>query len=833
MLSSGNMMAGITASARPAAAGVLLAGLLASALAAIPVRAATAPATTPSASARQDGFVPLHFDAVRGRLLIEVPVFDADVLYYVSAATGGGSVELPFDRGILESAVIRFERIGQKVLINRINLDFRAVGASAATQEGTAASFPTSVLAVLPVESDSGGRVTVDATALFMRDAAGIEAALRKAGQGNFRFDPARSSFYPKRIKAFPDNSEIETVATFGADQPGALVDNVTPDARSMTLRIHHSFLRAPTGYTPRPADPRIGVSALKFHDYAKPVDERPRTEWVTRWRLEKADPTAAMSRPKTPIIFWFDPAIPDPIRHAMKAGLLWWNKAYEAAGFIGAIEARDAPADMDPMDIRHAYVLWIDRDERGFSSGGTYRDPRTGEILGSKTHMDSYRIRTIANYWDAYRGGLPADGSGVTVADPSLVMAGALSGLPAGQRDMVLLRQALLTAHELGHAQGFGHNFSSSLNDRASVMEYPTPRVKVTAGKLDLSESFETEIGAYDVYMARYAYTPFSPGAEKAGLDAVIADMRAKGILFVPDTDPRWTWYDDRATPTANLGEAMAARQIMLANFGPAMLKPGEPVGAMRDVRLWMAYLHHRYAIESAEKYLGSQYQNIVVPGDSLPPTAPIPGKLQREVLAQLMAVIEPASLALPEPLLAQLTPDPGDNLEDLSNDDVFDQLRAARILAAMIVEPLFDKDKAARMIALGARGGDGVTFPELVDAVLAHSWNAADATPAARALRREVQQAALDSMMILGAKADASPVARAYVLDSLARLGDSLGTRRSSDLLAAAFDRQAARDIARYLADPAASAPKSAMPGWGKGPRSRFPMPPGPPLG
>lgn len=766
-------------------------------------------------------------------MLIEIPAFDTDVLYYVSAASGGGSVELPLDRGILSTAVIRFVRAGARVLVTEQNLDFRAPGGDAAQGAGVGDSFPTSVLASMPIESEAGGRVTVDATSLFMRDAAGIEPAMRRANQGNFKFDPARSSFWPKRTKAFPENSEVETISTYNAENPGSLIANVTPDARSFTLRIHHSFLKAPTGYTPREADPRIGVSAVRFRDFSTSVADKPQREWVTRWRLQKQDPAAALSPPVKPIVFYFDPAIPAPIRHAMKAGTLWWNKAYEAAGFSNAIEARDAPADMDPMDIRYAYVLWINRDERGFSSGGTYRDPRTGEILGSKTRMDSHRIRTIANYWDAYAGGLPGDGSGVTVADPSLLSGNGMAGMPAGQRDMVLLRQALLTAHELGHALGFGHNFASSLNDRASVMEYPTPRVKVTGGRLDLSESFATSTGAYDAFMARYAYTPLPVAAERAGLDAIIADMRAKQILYVPDSDPRWTWYDDRASPTENLAEAQAARRIMLAGFGPAMLTAGEPIGAMRDVRLWMAYLHHRYAVESAQKYIGSQYQNIVARGETLPPTAPIPPKLQRDVLALLMDAIEPGSLALPEALLAQLTVDPGSNLEDLSNDDVFDQLRAARILAALIIEPLFDADRAARLVALGARQPDGVSFPELVDAVLARTWNArSDASARDRGLRRVTQRVALDAMMILGGKVDGSPEARAQVLDALARLGASLKARRGGDASAAAFDAQAARDIERYLEDPAANAPKSASATWGKGPRSRFPMPPGPPL-
>ncbi|WP_416909220.1 MAG: zinc-dependent metalloprotease [Polymorphobacter sp.] len=802
-------------------------------IAAAPTVAVAQPSANTVATMTDSSFMPLRHDAAKGRVLLEVPAFDQDVLYYVSAASGSGSVGLPLDRGILRTAVVHFVRDGDRVQVVEQNLDYRSLNGDAAHKQVVADSFPTSVLASLPIESTTGGKVMADATGLFMRDAAGIEAAMARLKQGRFRFDTARSRFEAKRLKAFPENTEIETVATFVVDEPGALVRNVTPEPRLFSMRIHHSFLKAPSGYVPRQADPRIGVSAVRFRDYSKPVSENTNEAWVTRWRLEKADPAAAMSRPKKPIVFYFDPGIPAEIRHAMKAGLLGWNKAFEKAGFIEAIEARDAPADMDPMDIRYAYVQWINRDERGFSSGGTYRDPRTGEILGSKTRMDSHRVRTIANYWDAYAAGLPGDGTGVMAVDPALVLGDAMAGMPVGQRSMILERQALLTAHELGHALGFGHNFASSLNDRASVMEYPTPRVKVVNGRLDLSEAFEKQTGAYDAFMVRYAYTPLPAAAEKAGLDAIIADMRGDGIIYVPNTDPRWTWYDDRATPTAYLDETMAARRIMLADYGSKALSAGEPVGALRDARLWMVYLHHRYAIESGLNYIGNQYQNIVVPGDPLPPTEPVPASLQRDVMARLMAAIAPEGLMLPDDLLAMLTSDPGGSLEDLSSDAVFDQLRAARILTALVIEPLFDSGRAARMVALEARGGEAFGFAEMVDMVMANSWDVSAGTGQEAALRRVTQKVVLDAMMILGAATDGSETARAYVLDTLARLGASLEKRRANDALTAAFYRQSARDIARYLEDPAGNAPKSASSTWGGFPRSRFPMPPGPPLG
>ena len=371
------------------------------------------------------------------------------------------------------------------------------------------------------------------------------------------------------------------------------------------------------------------------------------------------------MSEPKKPIVYYFDPAIPDPIRHAMKEGLLWWNKAFEAAGFKNAIEARDAPADMDPMDIRYAYVCFrIQRDERGFSSSGNYHDPRTGETLGSKTHMDTYCMRTIANYYDAYSGGYPMTARGLTIADPNLVSQDKMDKMSKGQRDMIYLRQALLTAHELGHTLGFQHNWAANMNNRSSVMEYPTPRVKVTNGKLDLSESFMTSIGVSDhLYGALCLYRVLARPGEGRPRRRDYRYARSRHYHSPARMIPRYTWYDDRETPGGQSSRDRRGAQDRARHYGTAMLQAGRRLGNLRDIRLWIVYLQQRYAMESAVKYIGGMFQNLTVKDEahSLPPTEFIPAAEQREILGLLMDAVEPKNLEIPESLLIQLAPRSG----------------------------------------------------------------------------------------------------------------------------------------------------------------------------
>src|SRR5690606_10182720 len=120
-------------------------------------------------------------------------------------------------------------------------------------------------------------------------------------------------------------------------------------------IREHHSFVQLPEpGFTPRKFDPRVGIFPISFFDFSKPFDADYVTRYASRHRLQKRNPGSAPSEPVEPIVYYLDPGVPEPYRTAFKQGAMWWNKAFEAAGFIDGFRVEDMPPDMDPLDARY-----------------------------------------------------------------------------------------------------------------------------------------------------------------------------------------------------------------------------------------------------------------------------------------------------------------------------------------------------------------------------------------------------------------------------------------------------------------------------------------------
>jgi hypothetical protein len=350
-------------------------------------------------------------------------------------------------------------------------------------------------------------------------------------------------------------------------------------------------------------------------------------------------------------------------------------------------------------------------------------------------------------------------------------------------------------------------------MNGRASVMEYPSARLKVVGGKIDLTDAYQKQIGAYDIMMVRYAYTEFPAGKEKAGLDGVIGDMRKQGLIYTPPTDPRWNRYDDLSDPAEYLRAVIAQRKVLMANYGPSILQPGEPYSDLRGPRLWMVYLHHRWGIDSGVKYIGGMYQNIVVKGETLPPTEIVPGAKQREILGLLVDTLDPASLAIPEKLLADLAvPEEGirslrsgpdvDNMA-MSTGYAFDQLSAARTVAGMVLDQLFDPERANRLISFADRQQNALTLPEVIDTVEKKVWSTG-ARGVDKSLQRQTQRVFVDALMALGANPASTPDVKAVAMASVVALHARVAAMKDEDAVTEAHLRQIERDLAKYVQNP-----------------------------
>ena len=800
---------------------------------------------------KMDGFIPLYWDAVGGKLLMEISRFNTEFLYQVSLPTGVGSNPIGLDRGQLGAThVVFFERIGPKVLLVQPNYRYRAISSDAAERRAVEESFARSVLWGFKVEAAEGDRVLVDATGFFLRDTHGVIERLRQARQGSYRLDESRSAIYLPRTKGFPKNTEVETLLTVASEgETGPLVRQVSPSPQSITVREHHSLVELPDnsdssnrGYKPRRLDPRVRVHGIEFYDYASPITEPVEKRWISRHRLQKKDPGAAVSEPVKPIVYYVDNGTPEPIRSALLEGASWWNEAFEAAGFKNAFQVKVLPNDADPMDLRYNMINWVHRSTRGWSYGGSVTDPRTGEIIKGNVTLGSLRIRQ-----DYLLGtGLipPFAGDGAEEDGCQFGMMPDADYLVASATDaaaMSIARIRQLSAHETGHTLGLAHNFAASSYGRASVMDYPAPMVEIKGGRLDLSNAYARGIGAYDKFAIKYAYSEIAPGADEAAeLERILTEGVAAGMLFISDADsrppgaahPLANLWDNGDDPVAMLGHEMEVRRFGLNDFGLKSVPNGTPLSQL-EAKLLPLYLHHRYQLQAAVKSLGGVYYTYAVKTAAGPSPARVqeivPAAQQRKALAAVLDTIKVEELAIPARILDLIPPTAfgyGGGTSEFFNgrtEPMFDPIAAATIAADLTVSGLLEPHRAARLIEFHARDASNPDFKAVVDALINSTWKAALSKSAYhQAIARAVQSLTATRLMELAANGDASPQARAVATESLRELSASLKLAGPAGINAA-HRRATQEDIERFLARPDATRKQTAP----------LPTPAGDPIG
>ena len=729
-----------------------------------------------------EGFFNFWWDNENGKIWLEIDKLEKEFIYVNSMAAGIGSNDIGIDRSQLgNTRIVKFTRIGPKVLMIQPNYSFRATSGVPLEEKSVDEAFAQSVLFGFEVAATEGDRVLIDITNFLMQDAHGVSERLRSSNQGNFSIDISRSAIYLPGTFNFPKNSEFETMLTFTGSGAGGWLRSVAPSNDAITVRTHHSFVELPDdNYKPRKFDPRSGFFPISYQDYSAPIGGEFTQRYIVRHRLEKKDPSAEKSEAIEPIVFYLDNGTPEPIRTALLDGARWWNEAFEAAGYIDAFQVKMLPDDAHPLDVRYNVINWVHRSTRGWSYGSSVVDPRTGEIIKGNVLLGSLRVRQ--DYMIAE--GLLAPYEEGVEPDPQML-------------EMALNRIRQLSAHEIGHTLGIAHNFAASINDLASVMDYPHPMATLKPdGSISLENAYDIGIGEWDKRAVIWGYQDFPEGIdEKEALDEIILETIDMGLLYLSDEVARpqggshpdahlWEYGTD---PVTQLDHIMDIRRAALNRFSERNIRMGRPMSDLEDV-LVPIYLYHRYQTEATVKLVGGVDYTYNLRGDGQPGPSVVSADRQREALSNLLRTLDPAELALPDHITNLIPPRPiripttREHFRGYT-DPILDPVAIAETAAQHTAGLLFNSNRAARLTVQQSRDASQVSLQETIQTVL--NATIKKEMPAAYygAIQRGINTAVLRSLLQVAADQNASPDVQAITMQQIRDLKNWLETAGNTE--------------------------------------------------
>jgi hypothetical protein len=605
------------------------------------------------------------------------------VLISIARGIGDGPVLGGMSWGDGDDWIWVFRKVDDTIQVSRKNVRFFAAKGSP-EEKAVDLAYTDSVLFSLPIVTTgpSGGHI-VDLGSVFLTDLPQISSTLP-----GFSFARDRSSW--GSVKGFPDNVELQVAATYGSG--GRMVLDTVPDARGVTITVHYSLSLLPqNAYKPRLADDRVGYFVTALKDFSQKVDEDRFVRYINRWNLEKADPSAAISPPKKPIVFWIEKTVPFRYRPAIRNGIEAWNEAFEKAGFAGAIEVRQQPdvTDWDPEDVNYNTFRWITAGA-GFAMGPSRVNPRTGQILDAdiifdadflqfwRTEYETFTPQAVAmltgggpeskQHPDAMCGHVCGcrlfDGHArETALAMTALAANAEKVLSEEEKEKLVVQGlSLVTMHEVGHTLGLRHNFKGSalrsladFNDvtktnagggSTSVMDYIPVNI-VPKGRVQ-GDFYSAKLGPYDLWAIEYGYKPLaggSPEAELPELEKIASRSGEPPLAYATDEDTSWG-DPDPLSNRFDLGsdplEFAKTRAELVAQVMPKIVErfTADDEGYQRVRQAFGVLLAaHGQAMYTASRLVGGLYSSRAHKDD---PGAPAPFRVvdpakQREAVSLL----------------------------------------------------------------------------------------------------------------------------------------------------------------------------------------------------
>ena len=669
------------------------------------------------------GFFNFSYSESNDKIFLEVNKINKEFLYVSSLRTGLGSNDIGLDRGQLgEQRIVKFKKYGNKLLLIQPNQKFKAISENNLERASVEEAFAKSVIFGFEIVEFDQDYYLIDFTPFLMQDSHGVSNRLKNLDQGSYILDLTKSALNIERTKAFPKNVEFEALLTFkNSGDYGKMISSVSPDPSIISVIQHHSFIELPDdNYKPRKFDSRSGGIPISYMDYASPVHESITKRLLIRHRLEKLNPNLDSSEVKKPIVYYLDPGTPEPVRSALLDGAGWWNEAFESIGFKNAFQVKILPENADPMDCRYNVIQWVHRSTRGWSYGASVVDPRTGEIIKGHVSLGSLRIRQ------------------------DFLIAQALINKPFEKDNsnykpmlnMALSRIRQLSAHEVGHTLGFAHNFASSTNNRASVMDYPHPLISLNSDQIDLTDAYSKGIGEWDKVSVAYSYSEFDSIDEKNELDNILKQANLKGLRFITDNDARSQGgahvsahlWDNGKDVISGLDEVFKIREKAIKDFSEFNIKSFEPYSVLEDVFVPL-YFMHRYQTEAAVKLIGGLDYNYATRGDGQLIVEDLNLELQNRALNSVLKSLDATNLAIPRDKLKLFPPRafgfPRTRESFNGKTGVsFDPFSAASTASDMSLSLLFNSERLNRVMVQHSLDSSKMSVRHLLNSLISNSF-------------------------------------------------------------------------------------------------------------
>lgn len=740
---------------------------------------------------KYDGYFTFYWDHTSGKIWLEIDKLDTELLY-LNSVSSGLSVNGIDRNGLGQTKIVKFERIGPKVLMIQPNYAYRANTDDEFVIDAVETGFGRSVIWGFEIAAEQDSKILVDATKFLIRDVRNWAKRL-----GNYKLDLSKSAFELSKTKNFPANSEFDVMLTFtGSGFRG----REAPSSEAITVNLHHSLVQLPDDdYEPRKYDPRSSYMSMSYNDYAAPIDNSIKMEFIRRHRIKKKNPNAKVSEAVKPIIYYIDRGVPEEIMDAVIEGAKWWNTAWTAAGYKNAFQVKLLPKDADPMDIRYNMVNWMNRTSRGWSYGSSISDPRTGEIIKGNVSMGALRVRQVYLMAKGLVGEY-VEGNKIT---PEL-------------KRVALLRIKQLTAHEIGHTIGLVHNYAANVDNRSSVMDYPHTLAKINSdGSIDLSDAYTNDIGEWDKIAIAYGYQDYPEGVDQDKASKEVLDKAfEKGIYYLTDRDaglnihPLAHQWDNGKHPVDELERMMKIRKIALDKFSEKKIKIGKPMSTLEDI-LVPIYFYHRFQIHGSAAVLGGLYYNHALRGGPQYIQKQVPAKEQRRALSVLLTTIEPENLIIDERILKLLPPRaPGHyqtaDLFQGYTGGLFDPLAAAENIADMTISRILNPARAARLVQFNARDEKFPGLSEVIDKLIASTFKSNVNSSYKSEIQRVVNTVVLDHLFVLVASEKSAPQVKATALLKLTELKSFFANSRTADEKQKAHYLYCNNKIEHFLNDP-----------------------------